>query len=60
VSTTEPVEVELIPGIPAIWPALVEGVAELLDEIVWPDLFTVRVEMTSTAITAAPVQSVTL
>jgi hypothetical protein len=49
-----------MPGIPFILPALVEAVAELLDEIVWPDLFTVRVEMTSTAITTAPVQNVTL
>jgi len=49
-----------MPGIPFIWPALVEVVAELLDEIVWPDLFTVRMEMTSTTITTAPVQSVTL
>jgi hypothetical protein len=49
-----------MPGIPFIWPALVEAVAELLEEIVWPDLFTVRVEMTRTAITTAPVQSVAL
>jgi hypothetical protein len=49
-----------MPGIPVIWPALVEAVAELLDEIAWPDLFAVRVEMTSTTITTAPVQSATL
>jgi len=49
-----------MPGIPFIWLALVEAVAELLDEIVWPDLFTVRVEMTSTATTTAPVKSATL
>jgi hypothetical protein len=49
-----------MPGIPFIWPALLEAVAELLDEIVWPDLFTVIVEMPSTTITTAPVQSVTL
>jgi hypothetical protein len=49
-----------MPGIPFIWPALVEAVAELFDEIVRPDLFATRVEMTSTATTTAPVKSATL
>jgi hypothetical protein len=60
VRTTWPGDVELVPGIAFTWPALVEGVAELLDEIVWPDLFTVSVEMMTTTITTAPVESVTL
>ena len=53
-------KVEAIPGIPVVWPALVEAFAALLDEIVWPDLVAVTVETTSTTITTAPVQSVTL
>jgi hypothetical protein len=58
VSTTCPIEEEFIPGIPFIWLALAEVFANCFDEI-WRDVLTVRVEMTTTTTTTAPVHKVT-